>query len=627
MIKAKSIKRFTKTLQILLIIEALLLSVISIYYYFEYAKKVPVIRTDTILNQPIEFNFTSLHYNPLVDETTPLPLSKLDVFPQNYNKVVEKLGEIPTQHQKTELLLYSQSLLPSRIESLSQGYEYLLEKEQNILIPKEYVNIHFISKIYSVAEKIQNEQLNRATKERLKDLLFVSNSPYISECTPKDLNLLILQGGECTVQTELLLNNISLSNLNRWLLFNQSENITLNDFEKYVNKHLYLYTVHQTRKEYTPILQKSDTFSYYLDIDRSHLHKMEYIYNYLKTVYEQTGQRDTLIERELEQISLYLSSLINYIEAPQDPVTTESLQPFVGSIVKGPSIELPEKPVHPVENISWYLRSIQTEQGDEIYVAPIYKFKDSTEGDLLSFTVSDENFDQDYEVEPIKQKKNSVRVPILMYHHIADIPKGSSTFKAGLYVTPKDFEKQVAYLVKHNYKTVTPKELYNLLKTGKNPTQKSVMLTFDDSVLNHYTTAYPILKKYGLTGVFYTVSMRSSISSNRLKEMADSGMIIGSHSATHIDLIKINDIATLSYEVVSSKSHLTARTGESVDTIAYPGCVADKEVFGQVTSAGYLIGTSCGREIDHYFSNRLYLSRVHVFTDMKRFINLLSGIN
>lgn len=235
------------------------------------------------------------------------------------------------------------------------------------------------------------------------------------------------------------------------------------------------------------------------------------------------------------------------------------------------------------------------------------------------------NFDHNLGIQEISQPKGTVRIPVLMYHQIAVAPKGSSKFVKGLYVSPDDFEEQIAYLTKNNIKTLSSKEFAELLATGKNPKQKSVMLTFDDGHPTHYAAAYPILKKYGQTGVFFVVSARTSLSSNQLREMAQNGMSIDSHSATHPNLQKLDDQAKLYSEIAGSKASLQARTGKRVYAIAYPGCVADTETYSVVANSGYSLGFSCGRKIDHYPSNSLSISRVHVFTEMERFLKAVAG--
>lgn len=241
------------------------------------------------------------------------------------------------------------------------------------------------------------------------------------------------------------------------------------------------------------------------------------------------------------------------------------------------------------------------------------------------YLINDNNFNDPYDVEPLSQSKNSVRVPILMYHRIEPLPTNASSFTTGLYVSPEIFEQQLAYIVKRNYKSVTSQEFYNILAGGKNPIQKSVMITFDDATKGQYTNGYPLLKKYGLIGVFYVPSAKTSITYAQLKEMAQNGMIIESHSATHIDLAKETNTDRLYSEIVGSRYALRSATGQQIITISYPGCVADKEVYTYVAQAGYLLGGSCGRGIDHYFSKRLSLQRVHVFDSLDNLKNILSG--
>ncbi len=265
------------------------------------------------------------------------------------------------------------------------------------------------------------------------------------------------------------------------------------------------------------------------------------------------------------------------------------------------------------ENIYWKISVIDG-------VSYLYPLSLSKE-----FPIDDNNFNIDYDVAPIEQSKNSVRVPILMLHRIEQMPTNTSIFTQGLYISPEIFERQLAYLVKKNYRTLSSQEFYNLLSTGKNPSQKSVMITFDDGTKGQYTNGFPLLRKYGLTGVFYIPSSKTSINYNQLREMAASGMVIESHSATHIDLAKESNSERLYSEIVGSRYALKSATGQPVITISYPGCVADSEAFHYVSQAGYLLGASCGKSIDHYFKKRLSLSRVHVFNSMENFINLLSG--
>lgn len=222
------------------------------------------------------------------------------------------------------------------------------------------------------------------------------------------------------------------------------------------------------------------------------------------------------------------------------------------------------------------------------------------------------------------QPKGSVKIPVLMYHNIGPVPTSGSYNYKGLYVSPSMFDAQMKFLKDNGYKTLTPQQFLDILKTGKNPKQKSVLITFDDGTKGQYTYAYPVLKKYKQTATFYIVSDKLQISANQLKKMSKDGMIIDSHSSTHKDLRVLNNKKQLKYEITSSKYKLQNITGQNIVSIAYPGCVADKESFEVVGSTGYKLGFSCGRTIYHYYKNRFYLSRIHVYSNMTSFKKALT---
>jgi peptidoglycan/xylan/chitin deacetylase (PgdA/CDA1 family) len=262
---------------------------------------------------------------------------------------------------------------------------------------------------------------------------------------------------------------------------------------------------------------------------------------------------------------------------------------------------------------------------------------DNTENNTPTFTtqpsitvlpsatpMNNNNFGKDMDYPETKQASGTVRIPVLTYHHIATLP--SNMLSRDYYVSPAQFEIQMAYLKSKNYKTIAPKEFYDLLKAGKNPTQKTVMITFDDGNVDNYLNAFPILKKYNFVGVFYIPSLRSGINKARLQEMVKAGMAIEDHGATHVDLKAENVDANLRKEIVNSKLVIEAMTGKKVYSIAYPGCVYDAQAFTFIKAAGYILGFSCGKSIDHKPGNYFSLSRIHVYNDLEDFKKRLSGI-
>jgi peptidoglycan/xylan/chitin deacetylase (PgdA/CDA1 family) len=283
-----------------------------------------------------------------------------------------------------------------------------------------------------------------------------------------------------------------------------------------------------------------------------------------------------------------------------------------------------EKNVHPVDIFHKGDNSI--ESSDNVH--PIGKtcvFCTTTiPGYNLANIIDTENFDHDYDYPPVQQFQGTVRVPILTYHHISKLPKNMSD--RSYFVSPVVFDEQMAYLEAKHYRTLTPEELYNLLLEGKNPKQKSVMITFDDGNKDNYENAFPILKKYGFVGVFYIPSSKSGISTAQLVEMVRAGMIIDSHSATHMALQTVTDDYLLQKEITSSKSIIEHMTGRTIFSFSYPGCGYSGLVISKVRMSNYLIAVTCGKSIDHTYKHRFELSRMHVYNDLENFKKRLSGI-
>ena len=530
---------------------------------------------------PFTFDTSKLTYQQ-PEQTEPIPLASLTTLPKEYSSFTKQYGTL-TQHEKTELLRYSTTTHKTESKNLTELYTDIYNNNLNILVPSEYLDIYFLTQFQEIANKIKSEETFPSTSHELSnifqnELSFSNDSEIVDIANVSDFSI-----------------------LSKWLL-TQKEITTENDYATVLDNIYNEYIASEKTTEPATIEKLNTTYtgSIYFETNLLQLSKIDYMLQFLTEVYTQAKLNSKEILYKINTLKQYSQSLknSNTADIPLEEILTN------------PSLNIStlEEPV------SLLIRSFK----GKTYLAPTYTFSQD-------FVVNDKNFNEPYDVKQVAQSKGSTRVPIFMYHQIGYPPKGASKFVTGLYVTPEQFEEQMAYLVKNNYKTAGSLQLYNLLKKGGNPSQKTVMITFDDGTYEQYKYAFPILKKYGLTATYYIVSNRSGIRAPQLKEMAQAGMEIASHSATHPNFINLKDLDQLTYEIYSSKSILAARTGKPVYGIAYPGCVADSRVFSRVAGAGYLIGGSCGRSIDHYLSKRLSLSRVHAFGDMKSFKKLLSG--
>jgi len=242
----------------------------------------------------------------------------------------------------------------------------------------------------------------------------------------------------------------------------------------------------------------------------------------------------------------------------------------------------------------------------------------------LSPEVNDSNFNSDYPYAPKGQVSGTVRIPILEYHRVEPVPNVSSSTRA-LYVSPEVFEQQMAYLASNNYRTVLPLEFYNILQSGNNPTQKTVMITFDDGSRGQYEYAYPILKKYGLVAVFSINSGSKFLSDAEIRTMSDNGMSIESHTVSHGNLSTHTDPGYLWYQTAGDKQNIEAITGKQVSAITYPYCVANGTAISIVSGAGFNLGFTCGKGIDHTLRRRYLLERVFIFSDLENFKKRITG--
>ena len=69
----------------------------------------------------------------------------------------------------------------------------------------------------------------------------------------------------------------------------------------------------------------------------------------------------------------------------------------------------------------------------------------------------------------------------------------------------KDFEKEMKFLYRNNYKTLTLKDVECFYDRKCKLPKKSVLITMDDGWKNEYKLALPILKKYKLNAVIFYV--------------------------------------------------------------------------------------------------------------------------
>jgi peptidoglycan/xylan/chitin deacetylase (PgdA/CDA1 family) len=214
-------------------------------------------------------------------------------------------------------------------------------------------------------------------------------------------------------------------------------------------------------------------------------------------------------------------------------------------------------------------------------------------------------------------------IPILMYHSIASMPKG--TVMRSLHVPPRLFKLQMWLLKFFGFKGLGMGELQPYLEGKK--TGKVVGITFDDGFKNNLTYALPILKKFNFSATCYIIShnigginywdLDKGIPENPLmnegevKEWIAGGMEIGSHTQNHVRLTECDhDVATK--EISRSKLDLQNRFGCSIEHFCYPYGDYNNQMVEIVKDAGYQTATTVNRSRVEPNNDLLTLPRIPI---------------
>ena len=224
--------------------------------------------------------------------------------------------------------------------------------------------------------------------------------------------------------------------------------------------------------------------------------------------------------------------------------------------------------------------------------------------------------DEASKIKWVKQDE-PVKIPILMYHaiHVMD---PSEAANAGLIVDPTTFESHLQALKEAGYYTLTPDEAYKSLTENVLPENKKVVwLTFDDSLKDFYTNAFPLLQKYQMKATnnvitgFVQAGREDMLTLDEIKEMKEKGMSFEDHTVNHPDLSTATaDQQTL--ELRDSKAFLDDNLSQKTTTVAYPSGRYSDATLQIAESLGYKMGLTTNNGLASLSNGLLSLNRVRV---------------
>lgn len=213
-----------------------------------------------------------------------------------------------------------------------------------------------------------------------------------------------------------------------------------------------------------------------------------------------------------------------------------------------------------------------------------------------------------------------IRVPILMYHYVSELPEDADPYRTDLTISPSVFREHMEYLFYQGYSPISLYELNEALMNGTQLPAKPVVLTFDDAYTDHYRNVFPVLREFGFSGTFFVITgwvdegNPSHMTWEQISEMASAGMNMESHSKTHADLRNRN-YDFLIYEMLGSIQSLEAYTGRTSHMFSYPIGYYDSMTISVLqTLPVWRAVTTQGGSL-HTTDNRYELPRLRISAD------------
>src|SRR2546423_10104825 len=183
-----------------------------------------------------------------------------------------------------------------------------------------------------------------------------------------------------------------------------------------------------------------------------------------------------------------------------------------------------------------------------------------------------------------------------MYHAVMEPPTGCDEVERDLFVSPWQFEAQMADLADRGFQSLSLNRFLGGL-------DKAVLITFDDAYAHVPETVTPILKRYGFSATMFVpaanlggpnrwdagkhprLATLDIATPEQIRSLAAGPWEIASHGWRHVDLRAIEPRVCLE-QLTNSREILSSLSGKPVRAFAYPYGYVDDQVEHTARAAG-----------------------------------------
>ena len=181
-------------------------------------------------------------------------------------------------------------------------------------------------------------------------------------------------------------------------------------------------------------------------------------------------------------------------------------------------------------------------------------------------------------------------IPVFCYHQVE--PFTSNKFS----LSAEKFTAQLEYLHQRGYKSLNSDELLSALAPDALPTDKAMVITFDDGYRTVFDHAFPIMQKFGFRGIVCIypafIGSRLAMSWEQLKKLIDAGWSVECHSMTHANLASKyadpeQETLFLKREILDSRSIIEKQLGNKVRFMVWPYGVYTDRTLKRIKESGF----------------------------------------